>query len=63
MKLNNREKFPNIKSETTERERERDREGDIQKKTEQRFADHGTEDRRGARICRDSRIKHKDFQY
>ena len=32
VKLNNREKFPNIKSETTEREREREREGDIQKK-------------------------------
>ena len=32
MKLNNREKFPNIKSETTEREREREREKETSRK-------------------------------
>ena len=72
MKITNREKFPNIKLENwrkirnyrereREKERERERERESIKKTEQRFADHGTEDRREARIRRDSRIKHKDF--
>ena len=66
VKINNREKFPNIKIENRRKirnYRERERERDPEKKTEQRFADHGTEDGRGARIRRDSRIKHKDFQY
>ena len=64
VKINKREKFPNIKLENRRKIRNyRDRERDIQKKTEQKFADHGTEDRRGAWICRDSHIKYKDFQY
>ena len=57
VKINNREKFPNIKLENRrkirnyrerdrERERERERERDPEK-TEHRFAGHGTEDRRG----------------
>ena len=75
VKINNREKFPNIKLENwrkirnlaknqklqreRERERERTPEKREEKKTEHRFADHGTEDRREARIRRDSRIKQK----
>ena len=58
-KLENWRKIRNYR----ERERERTPEKKRRKKTEHRFADHGTEDRREARIRRDSRIKQKNFQY
>ena len=46
-----------------QKKRKRERNPEKEKKTDQTFADYGTEERRGARIRRDSRIKHKDFQY
>ena len=55
VKINDREKFRNIKQENLRREREREREREI----EQRCADYGTEDRRGARIRSDNSIKQK----
>ena len=51
VRVNVKEMFPNLRRENFE-ERERTFVRDIQ-----------TKDRRGARIRRDSRIKHKDLHY